>query len=218
MSTLAPDHPLIRRLVRQKLLPVLTITDPETVAPLADLLHEAGLAVIEVTLRTPAAANVIEAFAGDERFLVGAGTVRCREDLKTAAAAGARFAVSPGATDRLLEAAATDRNLAFIPGVASAGEMMRAAEYGFNIQKFFPAGALGGPKVLKAIAGPLPDLRLVPTGGITPESAPEWLALANVLAVGGSWMAPANLINARNFTEIGRRLAALPQSPSSPSP
>ncbi|RMF11461.1 MAG: keto-hydroxyglutarate-aldolase/keto-deoxy-phosphogluconate aldolase, partial [Alphaproteobacteria bacterium] len=102
------------------------------------------------------------------------------------------------------------------PGVASAGEMMRAAEYGFKVQKFFPAGVLGGPKVLKAVAGPLPDLRFLPTGGITAETAPEWLALAHVLAVGGSWIAPPALLAARDYAAIGRRLDELAQL--SPSP
>ncbi len=216
MSTLSPDAPLARRLARQRLLPVLTLTDADLATPLAGLLHEAGLEVVEVTLRTEAALRAIEALAADGRLRVGAGTIRGRDDLDAARDAGACFAVSPGATPALLDAGAEDGALPFIPGVATPGEMMRAADHGFLVQKFFPAGALGGPEALRSVAGPLPDLRFVPTGGITAARAPDWLALSNVLAVGGSWPVPSDLLAERDFAGIAARLAALPQPAPSP--
>jgi len=191
-------------LTRAPVIPVVTIADPATAVPLARALLEGGLPVIEVTLRTPAALEGLERIARDlPDALPGAGTICDPEQYRQAREAGARFAVSPGLTPALLEAARTG-GLPLLPGVATASEMMAARTAGYRILKFFPAAPSGGVAALKAFAGPFPDLRFCPTGGITPESAADYLALANVLCVGGSWMLPKAALDDGDWGEIMR--------------
>lgn len=191
--------------------PVLVIDDASIAEPLARALVAGGLPALEVTLRTPAALDAIRAMAGVEGGTVGAGTLLTPEDVKAAKAAGARFGVSPGATDRLLQAC-EDEDLPLLPGAATASEAMRLYERGYSVQKFFPAEAAGGAAALKAIGAPIPQVRFCPTGGVTLQNAPGYLSLGNTLCVGGSWVAPAGLVAARDWAGIealAREAAAL---------
>lgn len=175
-------------------IPVLTVEDPATAAPLARALVAGGLRALEVTLRTPAALATITAMrAAAPEAYVGAGTLRGPADVAAAKAAGAVFGVSPGATPTLLDAAEAE-GLPLLPGAATASEAMALAERGLTLLKFFPAGAAGGRPLLKSLAAPLPNIRFCPTGGIDAASAPDWLALPNVVCVGGSWVAPADAL------------------------
>jgi len=169
-------------------IPVLVLDDPEEAVEIGTALVKGGLPVLEVTLRTPRALEVVTAMTAIEGAIVGAGTVLNEEQLDHALDAGARFIVSPGLTDRLGRAAIA-RRACFLPGVANASDLMRGLELGLNRFKFFPAEASGGLKALKALAGPFGDVRFCPTGGITQETAPAWLAEEAVLCVGGSWLA-----------------------------
>ncbi len=193
-------------------MPVVVIDDAAQATALARALLAGGVRTVEVTLRTPAALDAIRAIAAAApEMVVGAGTVLTADDLRAAADAGARYALSPGGTPKLMKAA---RKVAipFIPGVASASEIMRGRELGYRCFKFFPAEQLGGVAALKAQAGPLPDVRFCPTGSITLEKAPAYLALENVLCVGGSWIAPAEKIRAGDWAAIeaaARQAAAL---------
>lgn len=197
---------------RAPVIPVLTIERLEDALPLCRALADNGLPVLEVTLRTACA---LEAIALLARALpdacVGAGTVLSGEDLARVAAAGAAFAISPGATDALYEAAkACDTPL--VPGIATASELMRGLEHGWRRFKFFPAEASGGTAALRGLAGPFPQARFCPTGGIDAGKAPAYLALPNVACVGGSWMLPADALAARDWARIGalaREAAAL---------
>jgi len=185
-------------------MPVVTIEAPATAVPLARALLAGGLRAIEVTLRTPAALDAVRLIAeGAPEMLVGVGTVLAAEDLEAAAQAGASFAVSPGLTPVLAEAARASP-LPYLPAVATASEVMVALEHGFRTLKFFPAAAAGGPGALKALAGPFPSVRFCPTGGIEPASAPAYLALSNVTCVGGSWMAPRDALANGDFVTIER--------------
>lgn len=187
--------------------PVVVVDDPDTAVPLARALVAGGLRVIEVTLRTPTALEAIKRVAAEvPGAVVGAGTVVTPAQAAEAAAAGARFLVSPGCTDSL-RAAMTDTGLPFLPGVATASEAMALLEHGITAMKFFPAEAAGGTAYLKSLGGPLPQLRFCPTGGITPLTAPAYLALPNVGCVGGSWLTPAALIEEGDWTAI-EKLAA----------
>ena len=186
--------------------PVLVVHDIATARPLAAALIAGGLPVLEVTLRTPAALSVIREMADIPGGIVGAGTVLSAEDAKQARAAGAQFAVSPGATDRLLEACEA-ADLPLMPGAATASEAMALLERGYTVQKFFPAEASGGAAALKAIGAPLPQILFNPTGGIGPNNALDYLRLSNVRSVGGSWVAPADLIAKGDWDGI-RTLAA----------
>jgi 2-dehydro-3-deoxyphosphogluconate aldolase/(4S)-4-hydroxy-2-oxoglutarate aldolase len=182
--------------------PVLTIEDREIAVPLARALVAGGLTALEVTLRTSAGADCIRAIAAEvEGANVGAGTVLDGRQLDEAVAAGARFLVSPGATPGLL-AAAKDCPVPFLPGVATAGEAMTLAEAGFAILKFFPAVPAGGIAYLKALAAPLPAIRFCPTGGVGAKNAADYLALPNVICVGGSWVAPADALAAKDWTRV----------------
>jgi 2-dehydro-3-deoxyphosphogluconate aldolase / (4S)-4-hydroxy-2-oxoglutarate aldolase len=174
---------------------------------LARALAAGGLDVLEVTLRTAWALECIRAIAAEvPEVEVGAGTVLEPWQMEAAAEAGARFLVSPGATARLLDAAGTSP-VSWLPGAASVSEAMRLGERGYGLVKFFPAEPLGGVAALKAIAPVLPGIRFCPTGGIDHRKAPAYLALANVVAVGGSWVAPAPAVAAGNWDEV-TRLAA----------
>ncbi|WP_372613409.1 bifunctional 4-hydroxy-2-oxoglutarate aldolase/2-dehydro-3-deoxy-phosphogluconate aldolase [Aquicoccus sp.] len=194
---------ILRLCTLAPVIPVLTIEDAAHAAPLARALVAGGLPVLEVTLRTPAAPDAILAMARVPGAVVGAGTVITPEDAITARDAGARFAVSPGATDRLLDACETV-DLPLLPGAATASEAMRLSERGYHVQKFFPAEAAGGTDMLRAIGAPLPKIRFCPTGGITAQNAPEYLQLANVASVGGSWIAPVDAIAAQDWDRIER--------------
>ena len=182
-------------------IPVLVIEDVATARPLAAALIAGGLPVLEVTLRTPAALEVIAEMAQVAGGFVGAGTVLSREDVLATKAAGATFAVSPGATDALL-AACEAEDLPLLPGVATATEAMALLERGYTTAKFFPAEAAGGAPALKAIGAPLPQITFCPTGGVGPGNAMEYLSLPNTVCVGGSWVAPAGLIKAGDWAGI----------------
>jgi 2-dehydro-3-deoxyphosphogluconate aldolase/(4S)-4-hydroxy-2-oxoglutarate aldolase len=168
-------------------IPVLVIDRVDHGVAIAEALVAGGLRVLEVTLRTAAALDVIRAMKDVPGAIVGAGTVLNCRDLDAAIAAGAEFIVSPGLTERLARSA-QDREIPFLPGVATAGDIMRGLELGLDRFKFFPAEAAGGLKALKALAAPFRNVRFCPTGGITQATAPDWLAEEAVLCVGGSWL------------------------------
>ncbi|WP_276591824.1 bifunctional 4-hydroxy-2-oxoglutarate aldolase/2-dehydro-3-deoxy-phosphogluconate aldolase [Sphingomicrobium nitratireducens] len=170
-------------------IPVLVLDGKLDPVALAETLVASGLPVIEVTLRTEGALGAMEAMAGVDGAIVGAGTVLDAVQLYEAMDYGAQFIVSPGLTDGLAKAA-RDKGVPFLPGVANAGDIMRGRDMGLRRFKFFPAEASGGIKALKALAGPFADLRFCPTGGIREDTAKDWLALEQVLCVGGSWIAP----------------------------
>jgi 2-dehydro-3-deoxyphosphogluconate aldolase/(4S)-4-hydroxy-2-oxoglutarate aldolase len=185
-------------------MPVITVEDAAVAAPLARAFVAGGLRAIEVTLRTPAALDAIRAIAAEvPEALPGVGTALTPKHLDEAAEAGAKFAISPGATPTLLDAGLSGP-LPYLPAIATASELMAAMERGYATFKFFPAEALGGPAALKALAGPFPTARFCPTGGIDAAGAPAYLALANVLCVGGSWVAPAAAVARRDFGAIER--------------
>ena len=192
-------------------IPVLVVNDPAIAQPLAKALVAGGLPALEVTLRTPAALEVIAEMAKVEGGVVGAGTLLSPKDVTDSIAAGAKFGVSPGATDTLLTTCeAVD--LPLLPGAATSTEVMLLLERGYRVQKFFPAEANGGAGALKAIGAPLPQVRFCPTGGVTPANAPSYLGLSNTLCVGGSWVAPQALIDAGDWegiTDLARAAAAL---------
>ncbi len=188
-----------------KVIPVITIERAADAVPLARALVAGGLRCLEITLRTPAAAEAAQAIAAQvPEALVGVGTVLSPRDLAVARQIGARFALSPGATPELLDAAAGG-DVPFIPGVATASELMAALARGFEVVKFFPAVPAGGTAALKALAGPFPQARFCPTGGVSAANAAEWLALPNVVAVGGSWLTPPDDIEAGAWDAITRR-------------
>lgn len=170
-------------------IPVIVIEDETHAVPLAEALVAGGLRVLEVTLRTPAALGAIRAMKRVEGAIVGAGTVTGVPDLNAALVAGAEFIVSPGLTEKLGKAAVAS-GVPFLPGVANAGDIMRGLELGLDRFKFFPAMAAGGLPALKALAAPFGNVRFCPTGGISRDNAPEWLAFDPVLCVGGSWVSP----------------------------
>lgn len=183
------------------IVPVLVVDDVAAARPLAEALVAGGLPALEVTLRTPAALEVIAAMAQVPGGVVGAGTLLTRADVKAAKAAGATFGVSPGATDALLEAA-EDAGLPLLPGAATASEAMRLFERGYSVMKFFPAEAAGGAAFLASLASPLPGIRFCPTGGVSPTNARDYLSLANVLCAGGSWVAPKEMVAAGDWAGI----------------
>ncbi|WP_433724950.1 bifunctional 4-hydroxy-2-oxoglutarate aldolase/2-dehydro-3-deoxy-phosphogluconate aldolase [Nocardia sp. CA-129566] len=187
--------------------PVVVLDDPDIAVPVARALVAGGIGIIEVTLRSPAALPAIERIAAEvPDMTVGAGTILTPHQIETATAAGARFLVSPGTTPGLLDAMA-DSGLACLPGVATVSEAMAVLDRGFTHMKFFPATSAGGPSALRSIHGPLPGIRFCPTGGITPDTAPDYLALPNVACVGGSWLTPPSALASGNWHEI-RNLAA----------
>lgn len=183
------------------IIPVLVVHDVAHAIPLAEALVRGGLPVLEVTLRTPAALDVIAAMATVKGGHVGAGTLVTPDDVAAAKKAGATFGVSPGATDTLLDACEA-QGMPLLPGAATASEAMRLLERGYDMLKFFPAEAAGGVGVLKGIGAPLPQISFCPTGGVNPNNAPSYLALSNVVCAGGSWVAPSDLVNAGKWDEI----------------
>ncbi|MFF2858972.1 bifunctional 4-hydroxy-2-oxoglutarate aldolase/2-dehydro-3-deoxy-phosphogluconate aldolase [Streptomyces rubiginosohelvolus] len=187
--------------------PVVVLHDAADAVPLARALVAGGLPAIEVTLRTPAALESIRAMAAEvPGAVVGAGTVISPEHVRETAAAGARFLVSPGWTDALLEAMKAS-GLPFLPGVSTTSEVVALLERGVSEMKFFPAEAAGGTAYLKALSAPLPQARFCPTGGISLASAPSYLALSNVGCVGGSWMVPGDAVAAKDWDRVARLAA-----------
>ena len=182
-------------------IPVLVIEEAGKARPLAEALVAGGLPVLEVTLRTPAALEAIRAMAEVPGGHVGAGTLISGDDVRAAKAAGATFGVSPGATDALLQAC-EDEGLPLLAGAATASEAMRLLARGYDVLKFFPAEASGGAAALKALGGPLPQISFCPTGGVSPGNAGNYLKLATVPCVGGSWIAPADRVAAGDWGAI----------------
>jgi 2-dehydro-3-deoxyphosphogluconate aldolase/(4S)-4-hydroxy-2-oxoglutarate aldolase len=207
-------EPLIAVMAAQPVIPVLKIARVEDAVPLARALAAGGLKAIEITLRTPAALDAIRAVAEQvKEAVVGAGTILDAGQFAAAESAGARFIVSPGFTPALAQAAASSK-VPLLPGAITPGEILAAAEHGYSILKFFPAGPAGGAPFLKALASPFAGVRFCPTGGVDAGNAGAYLALENVACVGGSWVAPDALVRAGNWDEITRlaqQAAALPR-------
>lgn len=193
-------------------IPVIVIDLLEDAVPLAQALVDGGVKVLEVTLRTPVALKCMEAIAKSvPGAIVGAGTVRNVADAKAAKDAGCQFAVSPGYLSAVGQAC-HDIGLPLLPGVATGSEVMQANADGYHFLKFFPATAAGGTPMLKALAGPFPDVAFCPTGGITVETAPQFLALPNVKVCGGSWLTPADAVKSKDWariTQLARGASAL---------
>lgn len=182
--------------------PVMVIENLKDAVPLARALVKGGLPVLEITLRTEAALECIKAIVAEvEGAIVGSGTVLTPQQLRESRKAGCTFAVSPGSTGKLL-GAAEDEDIALLPGGVTASECMALLEWGYTIQKFFPAEPAGGALYLSSLASPLPQVKFCPTGGITPALAPSYLKLSNVITVGGSWMIPKALIAAGDWAGI----------------
>jgi 2-dehydro-3-deoxyphosphogluconate aldolase/(4S)-4-hydroxy-2-oxoglutarate aldolase len=183
-------------------IPILTLDHVQDVRPLAEALFDGGLRVLEVTLRSEAGFWAITAISRDcPGLIVGAGTVLAEQHVNRAADCGAQFLVSPGVTQNVARAAAA-RGIALLPGIATASDIMRGRELGFTTFKFFPAEASGGVAILKAFYGPFPDVRFCPTGGLGFSNARDYLALPNVSCVAGSWLAPNDAIEARDWDRI----------------
>ncbi len=201
--TATPKQEKLAALFEQAtIIPVLTIERLEDAVPLARALVAGGVRTLEITLRTPVAIESAKAImAHVPEAVVGIGTILNADDLARVEAIGARFGISPGATPDLLKAAAASA-LPFAPGIATASELMQALAHGFNLAKFFPAEQSGGIKALRALAGPFPEARFCPTGGIGEANAVAWLAEPNVFAVGGSWLCPAADIRSGNWSGI----------------
>lgn len=189
-------------------IPVLVLDGSLDPRALAETLVEAGLPVLEVTLRTPQALDAIRAMAEVPGAIVGAGTVLNADQLAQAQDAGAQFIVAPGLSEPLTRAA-LDSGIAYLPGVATAGDIMRGLDLGLSRFKFFPAESSGGIPALKALSGPFGNIRFCPTGGIKPETAADWLALPTVTCIGGSWLVPAGETNLAHIGELARTAAAL---------
>ena len=191
-------------------IPVLVVERVEDALPIARALVKGGLPALEVTLRTPAALDVIREMSQVEGAVVGAGTVLNAAQLDAAMEAGARFIVSPGLTEPLGKAAIA-ADVPFLPGTATAGDVMRGMDMGLSRFKFFPAETSGGLPALKALAAPLHAARFCPTGGITAQSAPEWLAQPFITCVGGSWVVPKGPVDPQKIEALAREAAALPR-------
>jgi len=202
MTATPKQEELAALFAQATIIPVLTIERLEDAVPLARALVAGGVRTLEITLRTPVAIESAKAImAHVPEAVVGIGTILNADDLARAEGIGARFGISPGATPDLLKAAAASA-LPFAPGIATASELMLALAHGFNLVKFFPAEQSGGIKALRALAGPFPDVRFCPTGGIGEANAASWLAEPNVVAVGGSWLCPAADIRSGNWAGI----------------
>lgn len=212
--TATPAHPfpadlppVLAAALRARILPVLVVDDPDRAVPLADALLQGGIGAAEITLRTPAALEAIRRISANRDVVVGAGTVINADQVEAAAHAGARFIVSPGLSRSVVQRA-QELAIPVIPGVATASEVMQALDLGLSLLKFFPAATCGGAPAVKALAGPFPQVRFVPTGGIGPDDADHYLSLPTVLAVGGSWLAPATLLAAGDYPGITTRARA----------
>lgn len=201
MTPMEASNEALRICKLAPIVPVLVVDDPSKAAPLATALVAGGLPALEVTLRTPAALEVIAEMATVAGGVVGAGTLMTPADVVAAKEAGAKFGVSPGATDRLLDAC-EDADLPLLPGVATATEAMRLLERGYDVMKFFPAEASGGAPALKAIGAPIPQIRFCPTGGVSMKNARDYLDLPNVICAGGSWVAPKEMVQSGDWAGI----------------
>lgn len=191
-----------------RVVPVVAIDNPDLAVPLAEALLAAGIGIIEITLRTATAMQSIKNVVKQvPDMLVGVGSIRHAHQFAEVAAAGVKFAVSPGASTALVDAAVAAK-LPFIPGAATPSEMIKLLAAGYTLQKLFPAEVVGGISMLKSVAGPIPEVRFMPTGGISVDMAADYLALSNVACIGGSWIAPSALIEARDFAAIGKLAAA----------
>lgn len=184
---------------RSPVVPVVTLERVADAVPLAAALRRGGVDVIEVVLRTAAALDAVRAIRAEvDSVCVGVGSILSDRDVDQAVRAGAQFLVTPGSTDRLLDAL-QDSGLAFMPGTATPSDMVRLLERGITRAKLFPASVVGGLELLRAVAGPMPQLSFCPTGGITESDAPQFLALSNVACVGGSWLAPPDAVSAADW-------------------
>jgi 2-dehydro-3-deoxyphosphogluconate aldolase/(4S)-4-hydroxy-2-oxoglutarate aldolase len=192
---------LREQLADLKVVPVVVLDRADDAAPLADALAGGGIGCMEITFRTAAAAEAIASVASRDDVVVGAGTVTTAAQARTAIEMGSRFIVSPGFDDGVA-AVCRERDIPYLPGVATATEVMRAVAAGLDVLKLFPAEAIGGLATLKALAGPFPDVRFVPTGGVDEARAASYLAHPAVLAVGGSWMVPRDAINAGDWGRV----------------
>jgi 2-dehydro-3-deoxyphosphogluconate aldolase / (4S)-4-hydroxy-2-oxoglutarate aldolase len=195
-------------------IPVIVLNNVAHAVPMARALVAGGIRMLEITLRTAVALDCMRAIAAEvPEAVVGAGTIRSAADAKAAAAAGAKFGVSPGYTSAVGRAC-QDLGLSLLPGVATGSEIMMAQEDGYTELKFFPAMQAGGPNLLKAWGGPFTDVKFCPTGGVSPENAPQLLALSNVVCVGGSWLTPEKLMAEGDWAQItalASQAAALPR-------
>jgi 2-dehydro-3-deoxyphosphogluconate aldolase / (4S)-4-hydroxy-2-oxoglutarate aldolase len=199
---------LLERLKHHPVIPVVTIDDPAIAPRLADALLAGGIGIVEVTLRSDAGLAAIRRLKRSHPgMVVAAGTVLSARQMADAAKAGADFAVSPGATPALFEAAVS-MQFPYLPGVATATEAMGAGEAGFEVLKFFPAQAAGGIAMLKGLADPLPHLRFCPTGGVSAANLADWLGLANVVCAGGTWIATRQALGQADWDGITTRAAA----------
>lgn len=202
----------MRPVFSSKVVPVIVITDVDHAVPMAHALLEGGIDVMEVTLRHPAGMAAIEAIAKHVPHMqIGAGTVRQTDDIHRVQSAGARFALSPGFTDALVQAA-MDARLPFIPGVMTPGELLRAQAHGFSLVKLFPAEQCGGLGMVKALNGPFADMQLCPTGGVSPANMQAYLREPNVAMVGGSWITPADAVargDWAHITQLAQQAVAL---------
>lgn len=201
-GTAPPPPSMLELLRRARVVPVVTIRDADDAVPLARTLLTGGLPVIEITLRTAAGLDAIRAAVGVAGAIVGAGTVTTVAQAEEALDAGARFVVSPGLVDDVVEACRA-RGVLALPGIATPTEMLRAIALGCEAVKLFPAALLGGPAMVRALAALAPELGFVPTGGIDLDGAPGYLAIPQVVAVGGSWMVPGSVLAARDWAAVG---------------
>jgi len=197
------EHDVLRAVLGGRVVPVVVLEELETAVPVASALQAGGLPVAEVTFRTAIAVDAISRIAGDTDVLVGAGTVVRPEQVDEAVAAGARFIVTPGLSLRVIDRC-RELDVLVIPGVATATEVVAALDQGLGVLKLFPAEAAGGIALLRALRGPFPDVRFVPTGGISAANAALYLALPSVAAVGGSWMVAPELVAARDYAAVTR--------------
>lgn len=191
-------------LAENPIVPVVVLDRVEDAVPTARALLEGGISSAEVTFRTPVAIDCIDAIAsGVPEITVGAGTVVNKEQARRALAAGAKFLVSPGVSKQVAKVAA-EASVPLLPGIANPTDIMETLKWGLEVVKFFPASALGGLGLLKAFAGPFPQMKFMPTGGVNPDNLGEWLSAPFVPAVGGSWMASAKLVHTADFAQITR--------------
>jgi 2-dehydro-3-deoxyphosphogluconate aldolase/(4S)-4-hydroxy-2-oxoglutarate aldolase len=198
--------PLTTLLGSHRVIPVIVIDDATQASPLADALVRGGLPIAEITFRTAAAPDALRSLAGRDDLVAGAGSVRTADQVDEAVAAGARFVVSPGLSERVVERC-REHGVPVLPGVATASEIMRALDLGLDVVKLFPAGAVGGPGAVRDLSGPFPGVRFVPTGGVGPANVGDYLSLPSVVAVGGSWMVAVGHVRSGRFDEVERSVA-----------
>lgn len=207
MSAATPIPSVIDLLVEARLIPVITIQEATEAESVARALKAGGLRCAEIMLRTDAAEDAIRIMSQDEDMLVGAGTVLSPDQVLRATSAGARFIVTPGFTSSIVRVC-KECSVPAIPGAVTATEITAAIDEGISVVKFFPASTMGGPAALRALEGPFPMVRFIPTGGVTAENMVDYLRLTCVAAVGGSWVVSPELLEARNYAEVTRRVSA----------